>query len=96
MLVILSHSTADYPNLDQLRLAKMDKELRENILKSAKQSYAPAEVRAVDFLELSLIATESIWPCSEWVSIVIMPLYTVIVMEISIWIPFEFFRKEFT
>jgi len=60
MRVILSHSTADYPNLDQLRLAKMDKELRENILKSAKQSYAPAEVCAVDFLKLSLIAAESI------------------------------------
>lgn len=36
--------TADYPNLDQLRIAKKDKELRENILKSAKQNYSPMEV----------------------------------------------------
>lgn len=36
--------TAEYPNLDQLRLAKNEKELRENILKSAKQNYAPKEV----------------------------------------------------
>lgn len=35
---------ADYPNLDQLRIAKGEKELREDILKSAKQNYTPAEV----------------------------------------------------
>ncbi|XP_067931389.1 uncharacterized protein [Watersipora subatra] len=37
-------TSADYPNLDQLRIAKSEKKLREAILKSSKQNYTSPEL----------------------------------------------------
>ena len=54
--------TADYPNLDQLRIQKHQRDERERVLKSARQNYAPMEVNhceeRVDYDLLSINGSE--------------------------------------